>query len=316
MNEYSLHDIQDFLKIFYFDSPSLLVTPIPKGEENQNFKIEVDDKFYVLRVYSQAHSTTGVRNEKEIEFELDFMDHVRQKGVPTAIPIKNHFGRQVSEILLNGLPHFAVLMNYINGKEALAYSSENARLMAIQLVNMHKASLTYGYSAVRPWPGDIVRSGLTFYKENREHIGLHRNELDALYNQVAEGYKVIQSLKLPVGIVHGDIKLENVLFEKNEISGVLDFDDYRESFLLEELTRTLMHDLDSVDRNVIRSGQLGVFYEVFRMDNNISHIQLRQMDTFLKARFLYDMAAYSKNGLTWLIENIFTDLCIKKILLS
>lgn len=316
MNEYSLHDIQDFLKIFYFDSPSLLATPILKGEENQNFKIEVNDKLYVLRVYSQAHSTTGDRNEKEIEFELDFMKQVRQNGVPTAIPIKNHFGRQISEILLNGLPHFAVLMNYIKGKEDLAYSLENARLMANQLVNMHKASLTYGYSSVRPWPGDIVRSGLTFYEENREHIGLHRNELDSLYNQVDEGYKFIQSQNLPVGIIHGDIKLENVLFEKNEISGVLDFDDYRVSYLLEELTRTLMHDLDSEHRNVIRSGQVGVFYEVFRMNNNISHVQLSQLDTFLKARFLYDMAAYSKNDLTWLIEDIFADSNIKKTILS
>lgn len=316
MNDDSLLDIQDFLTKFFFNSHACLVTPLLKGEENQNFRIEIEEKYFVLRIYSLAHSTTGVRNKKEIMFELDFMDHVRRNGVPTAMPIKNSNGESISEILLNGETHFAVVMNFIQGEETPAYSSESARLMAEQLVKMHKASLSYGYSVVRHWPGDILKSGLTFYNENRKHIRLFRNELNSLWNQVSERYKLVQTLNLPIGIVHGDIKLENVLFEKKEVSAVLDFDDYRESYLLEEVTRTLMHDLDNVDRNVIRSGLLGVFFEVFRKDNNISEIQLSQLDTFLKARFLYDITAYSKNGLTWLVEDLFADSHIQQVILA
>ena len=300
-------ELENFLRRNYLASQTIFIEPISKGVENRNYRIETGGPVYVLRVYSLEHSTTGVRKRTDIEFELDFMDHARKQGIPTPRAIEDAGGAKVTEIWIEGKSHYAVLFSFLAGQEAPAYHAENARSMAETLLNLHKASLIYRYGTVRRWPGDIVGVGLACYRENREIIGPYRDKLDAIYAQAAEGYRQIQSQPLPFGIVHGDIKLENVLFENNRVKAVLDFDDYRESYLLEDLTRTVMHDLDSVEKNAIRSGQFEQFRKVFSEDKSISDMEMRQLDTFLKARFLYDIAIYVKNGLNGLVEDLFAD---------
>ena len=308
--------IVNFLKVNYLNDQTISIQPMLKGEENQNYRVESGGQAYVLRVYSREHSTTGLRSKPEIVFELDFMEHVQGQGVPTPDVIENFAGLKVSEIFLNGEPHYAALFSFVSGQEAPAYHSENARSMAEILLKMHKASQTYRYEAVRRWPGNIVGESLAYYRVNRGLSDLYQDKLDALYAQAAAGYRQIQSELLPTGIVHGDIKLENVLFAGNEVKAVLDFDDYRESYLLEELTRTVMHDLDSVERNAIRSGQFEQFRGVFARDASISAAEMGHLGTFLKARFLYDVTVYQQNDHTRLVADLFADPHVAELILA
>jgi Ser/Thr protein kinase RdoA (MazF antagonist) len=188
--------------------------------------------------------------------------------------------------------------------------------MAEMLLKLHKASRSYRYDTLRCWPGDIVEAGLVYYQENRNLADLHRVELDSLYTQTTERYRQIKSQPILIGIIHGDIKLENVLFEDNVVKAVLDFDDYRESYLIEDLTRTVMHDLDSVDRNAIRSGQIEQFREVFARERSIPGAGVGYLATFLKARFLYDVTVYRRNGLSGLVEDLFADPHVAQVILA
>ena len=308
--------IEYCLRENYLGSPTITIQPIWKGVENQNYRIESGRQAYVLRVYSREHSTTGLRNKAEIAFELDFMEHVRGQGVPTPVVFETAAGAKVAELSINGEPHFAVLFSFVAGQEAPAYHSENARLMAETLLKMHKASQTYHYDTVRRWPGNILGASLAYYRENRGLMDLYRDKLDALYTQAEEEYRQIQSQPLPIGIVHGDIKLENVLFAGNAVTAVLDFDDYRESYLLEDFTRTVMHDLDSVERNVIRSGQFEQFRAVFVQDASISAAEMGRLATFLKARFLYDVTVYWQNGHNALVADLFADAHMAEVILA
>ena len=309
--------VEDFLRKNYLDIfQTVSIQLISRGVENQNYLVETGKQAYVLRVYSRDHSITGSRKRAEIEFELDFMEHVRGQGVPAPEVIKNSSGAKINEMFINEKFHYSVLFSFIQGEEALAYNSENARSMAETLLKLHKASQIYQYETVRRWPGNIVGSSLAYYQENRGLSDLYRHKLDSIYAQAADGYKKIQSLPFPIGIVHGDIKLENVLFEGNHVIAILDFDDYRESYLVEELTRTVMHDLHSVEQNVIRSGQFELFRGVFARDDSISAAEMGYFDIFLKARFLYDITVYIKNGLNGLVEELFVDPHVAEIILA
>ena len=313
-NSYS--EVEYCLRENYLSGPSISIQPILKGVENQNYRVEFGGQAYVLRVYSREHSTTGLRNKSEIAFELDFMEHVREQGVPTPVVFETAAGAKVAELSFHGESHFAVLFSFVAGQEAPAYHPENARLMAETLLKMHKASQTYRYDTVRRWPGNILGESLAYYRDNRGIMDLHRDKLDALYAQAAAEYRQIQSQPLPTGIVHGDIKLENVLFAGNAVTAVLDFDDYRESYLLEDFTRTVMHDLDSVERNVIRSGQYEQFLTMFAGDMSISAAEMGHLAAFLKARFLYDVTVYRQNGHNGLVAELFTDPHVAEVILA
>jgi Ser/Thr protein kinase RdoA (MazF antagonist) len=309
--------IEDFLKENYLKhSRAISIQPISKGVENKNYLVETGEQAYVLRVYSRQHATTGLREKADIAFELDFMEHVRKQGVPTPAVIENFAGAKITEMWEDGKMHYSVLFSCMPGREAPAYNAENARSMARTLIDMHKASQAYPNHSVRRWPGDMVGSSLAYYRENRGLTGLHADKLDSLYTQAAGAYRKIKSQSLPTGIIHGDIKLENVLFEGDCVSAVLDFDDYRESYLLEEFTRTVMHDLDSLERNAIRSGHFAQFREVFARSESISQAEIVWLEPFLKARFLYDITVYMKNGLFGLVEDLFADPHVAELILA
>lgn len=297
-----------------FNAAVTSVQPIKKGEENRNFLVEMGANQYVLRVYSLEHSTTGPRKKSEIDFELDFIDFVHRLNVPTPQVIPTQYGEKIVMIRQNGEARYSVLFEYIKGEEATAYDAQNARAIAELLLRMRRASLAYPHGTVRKWPGDIIKISLDFYQQHRQRAGKYQQALDGIYVRASEGYQKIQGEWLPRGIIHGDIKLGNLLFERSEVRAVLDFDDYRESYLLEELTRTLLHDLDSATRNAIRSGCYPVFQKAFEGDASLPASELADLKTFLSARLLYDQTNYIINGDHQLVDEIFEDRYITEVI--
>lgn len=136
-------------------------------------------------------------------------------------------------------------------------------------------------------------------------IELHRQ----LESQKKE---MIQDLSM--GLVHGDVKLENILFESERLSAILDFDDFRFSFLLEDLVMTLMHNLHSQSKNMLRAG----FYDVFISQFEESFIagELDKLTYLLKARLVYDCCKYTIAGKKDIVTDILTDSQVEKYILK
>ena len=307
-------DIMQFIREHYFNTVPVGVQPIAKGEENQNYLISTDSERFVLRLYSLKHSTTGPRRRQDIDFELDFIDFADGRDVPTARVIPTLSGAKIAETCLDGQIRFAVLFAFSGGEEAAAYNERNARSTARLLGKMRGASLAYRYGAVRAWPGDIIQLSLDFYQQHRQQIAKYQGVLDNLYQQAVKGYAAVQNERLPRGIIHGDIKLGNLLFEGDEVTAVLDFDDYRESYLLEEVTRTLLHDLDSPARNAVRSGYYNVFHEALENDPTITAAELAHLSTFLRARLVYDITTYLLHGDYRLADEVLEDQHIAEVI--
>ena len=305
----SLTHICQFLQMHYFDSAPEAVTPITKGEENLNFHIAMPGGTgdYVLRVYSLKHSTTGARQASDIDFELDFIDRVRELGIPTPRIMPTRQARRWSALDIEDQLRYAVVFEYIRGEEAAAYTPAIARCVANTLRELRKAAVGLPVRALRPWPGDLVELSLKYYKEHRQDGGRYSQTLDVLAGWAWEAYHALKTRNLPRGILHGDLKLGNLLFQADQLAAILDFDDYRESFLLEELARTLMHDLDSPTRNPIRAGQYEMFQEVFSADASISPAEMECLPAFLQARFVYDVTTYLENGHFRLVDDLFSD---------
>ena len=104
-----------------------------------------------------------------------------------------------------------------------------------------------------------------------------------------------------------------MFFENNEISAVLDFDDYRFSFLIEEAVMALMHNLHSNTKNIIRSGNYESFMEMIT-DLDLKK-ELKNISFFLKVRYLYDLSKYLISKNYDLVSELWEDDYIKKYIL-
>jgi len=307
-------ELEALIRTNYLNTANILIKPIPKGVENQNYFVWLDGREFVLRVYSVKHATTGVRRKQDIDFEIHFIEHLRKHKVLTPEVIRTLDGSKIASAAINDETRYAVLFEYIIGEEPASYNEEIARSIAKTLLNIRKASSSFQYKEVRAWPGNIIEVSLNYYAENRRPIDIYKDVLDSLYDNASAGYEKIKKATLPTGIIHGDIKLENVLVDSNQVKAVLDFDDYRESYLLEELTRTLLHDLESTTRNAIRSGHFHDFREIFENDPSVSTTEMTSLKTFLRARFIYDVAVYLSHGYKGLVDELFEDKNIAEVM--
>jgi Ser/Thr protein kinase RdoA (MazF antagonist) len=312
----SYSEVEALIRTNYLNTGNIVIKPIPKGVENQNYYVWLDGREYVLRVYSVKHATTGLRRKQDIDFEIQFIEHLRKHKVLTPGVIRTLDGSKIVSAAINAEIRYAALFEYVAGEEPGSYNAEIARSIAETLLTIRKASSDFKYGEVRGWPGNIIEVSLNYYAKNRHLIDFYKDALDALYENAWAGYEKIKKEPLPTGIIHGDIKLENILVDSNQVKAVLDFDDCRESYLLEELTRTLLHDLESPTRNAIRSGYFHEFREIFAEDSSISGEEMVSLKTFMQARFIYDVTVYLSSGDKGLVEELFTDKNIGEVILA
>ncbi len=148
-----IRQIATFLRDHYREFGELSISPLSGGEENQNFRVTMGGSATVLRIYSLSHSTTGPRKKQDIEFELDFIDHLLECGVPTPRVIRTREGEKVAEAIIARQTHYAVLFEFAPGEEATEYNpliaSEMARLLLAMRIASHEFSIHYGAPVAR-----------------------------------------------------------------------------------------------------------------------------------------------------------------------
>ena len=291
---------------FEFKNPNL--EPIDSGEENRNYKITVPHYRFLLRVYSRDHSTTGSRLKSQIEQEHRFINHLAGRGVPTPLPVKNLSNEAIFECDSN---RFATLFEFVDGRHPAEYRKEIANQVGQLLRQIREASKSFQEKPTRNWDSDTTEHYLqTYYSIKSKFSAKQRSILNKLAGSVEASLDEIKQLER--GFIHGDVKLGNLLFSADsELSAVIDFDDFRKAYFIAELTRTLMHDLHNPQQNAIRSGNASAMIDAYRPNDD----ELKHLNVFLKARFLYDVGSYIHNDLDELVDALLNDQHIKQLIL-
>jgi len=190
------------------------LTGIIQGVENSNYFLETIKNGqitkYVLTLFERR-----VRKE-DIPFYLGVMDGFAAHGlqVPSSIVDKN------GETIQNVADRPAVIISFLNGAQRMLPTFSDCAAMGSVTAQMHKAantiplSRTNGLSLIG-WSdlaaqcvdrADECTPGLQHFIET---------ELDWLKQHWPMG--------LPTGIIHADLFPDNVFFNGNEISGIIDF---------------------------------------------------------------------------------------------
>jgi Ser/Thr protein kinase RdoA (MazF antagonist) len=183
------------------------VSPIG-ANGNRHWRVRRGCDGFVLRMYRNGQSDSSIR------YELDILNHLRSRGWPVAAAVGDtvlHSGYVFALFpLLPGNPHEEETADQRRGRGRLL-AELHRELSAMTDMGQRSGwkradEVTHSIEADYLRPGDTPRT-----------IALHlervRDRLDAA-----------GASSFPVTVIHGDFIAQNLLFQRDELSGVLDFD--------------------------------------------------------------------------------------------
>ncbi|HEX6003456.1 MAG TPA: homoserine kinase [Burkholderiales bacterium] len=179
---------------------------IPAGIENTNYFVTTSAGRYVLTLFEKLQP-------RELPFYLHLMAHLSAHGVPAPDPVPDVRGELFGT--LNGKP--AALVSFLPGRDVSEPKPHHCEQVGDMLAAMHLAGASYRLRMENPrgakWWRAVMPDIIPFL--GGAEAGMLREEIR------------FQSLQrwpqLPRGVVHADLFRDNVLFEHERISGVIDF---------------------------------------------------------------------------------------------
>jgi homoserine kinase type II len=179
---------------------------ISAGIENTNYFVTTTAGRYVLTLFEKLTAA-------ELPFYLNLMAHLADHGIPSARPIPDLEGELLGE--LNDKP--AALVSFLPGKDVAQPAHAHCRAVGSMLARIHKAGLSYAASMENP-------RGLAWWKTvSPEIAGFLGTDEGALLKSEVGAQAAQNFAVLPQGAIHADLFRDNVLFEGERISGVIDF---------------------------------------------------------------------------------------------
>jgi len=180
--------------------------PIEAGIENSNYFVTTSQGRYVLTLFERLPAA-------ELPFYLDLMAHLARHGIPCPAPIANLSDQYLES--LNGKP--AALVTRLPGRSLERPGEGHCAELGALLARMHLAARSYGAYLENPrgpkWWRVAAKEVLPFLKKDQAE--LLESEL-----QFQSGQRFPD---LPRAAVHADLFRDNALFERERISGVIDF---------------------------------------------------------------------------------------------
>ena len=195
---------------------------IKKGIENTNYLLRTSKKKYILTIFEKRVQ------KKDLPFFMSLMEGLNQKKIICPKPLKNSNGKYLSTIQNKPFS----IVTFLKGTDKANLNYKNCFDIGKNIAKFHK-----------------VTSKIKLYRENSMSISKLSNLLKSIKftsNKVApkleptlkaclKNIKNQWPKKLPSGIIHGDLFIDNIFFNKNKFSGFIDFYFSSNDYLMYEI---------------------------------------------------------------------------------
>ena len=182
---------------------------ITKGIENTNYLLKTKKNKFILTIFEKRVSN------KEIPFFMKLMDQLNYSKINCPKPLKSNNG----SYLIKLKNKTACIVSFIQGKDKNKLSSKNCFEVGKIIAEIHR-----------------ITKNIKIYRKNSmginnldpllKSIKFKSNKFNNLEKFLKDNLKYIKKNwpnKLPNGIIHGDLFVDNIFFKNNKLSGVIDF---------------------------------------------------------------------------------------------
>ncbi|MBI5284786.1 MAG: homoserine kinase [Chloroflexi bacterium] len=222
--------------------PTAIAT-VAAGRYNTHWRVTTPGGDYALRRYNQA------RLASSIPYEHAMLEHVAARGWPVAAPVKSRDGATVVE----SEGRCYALFPWLPGQPGPAHSTAHLRVKGRLLARLHRDMASFGAGEQRAgfgrvWELDLPLQSSRFTTFNemlrefgREHArlasGIRAQRYRSLRELTRSSYGDLADVE-----IHGDFQRDNLLFDRGELTGVLDFDNAHRDARVVDLAWSIISD--------------------------------------------------------------------------
>ena len=182
---------------------------IKQGIENTNYLLRSKDEKFILTIFEKRVS------KNEIPFFMKLMDQLNVSKINCPKPLKNNNDKYL--IKLKGKT--ACIVSFLKGKDKKNLNLKNCYDVGKMVAQMHLSTKkiklyrknSMGLKNLYPLLNSIKFKSKKF--NNLEKF------LKINFNDIKKKWPK----KLPSGIIHGDLFIDNIFFNNNKLSGIIDF---------------------------------------------------------------------------------------------
>ena len=194
---------------------------IKQGIENTNYLLRTKNKKFILTIFEKRVSN------KEIPFFMKLMDRLNNSKINCPKPLRTINGNYLIKLKNKT----ACIVSFLEGKDKKKLNSKNCFEIGKIIAQMHlvtkKIKLfrknSMGVKNLNPLLKSIK------FKSKKS------NNLEKFLVNNLKNIKKNWPKKLPKGIIHGDLFIDNIFFKKNKFSGIIDFYFAANDYLMYEI---------------------------------------------------------------------------------
>ncbi len=182
---------------------------IKQGIENTNYLLKSKNSKFILTIFEKRVL------KKEIPFFINLMDRLSSLGVNCPKPLKNKNGK----FLVNIQNKTACIVSFLKGKDKKNLTPRNCYEVGSLIAQIHMYTKKMKLSRVNSM-------GIKKLKPLINKIKFKSREFNNLEKFLRINLRDINKKwpkKLPNGIIHGDLFIDNIFFKNDKLSGIIDF---------------------------------------------------------------------------------------------
>ena len=206
LNKSEIEEIISLYKLKNLES----FAPIEEGIENTNYVIIANKKKYILTIFEKRVK------EQDLPFFCELISLLNKSGFKCPLPLLNLENNPISKFKRKKL----TILTFISGKSKENLSNENCEDIGKEAAKLHL--LTSNFKIQRKNALSIESWRNMFENIKDKCIKIHKD----LPNLIEANLKDIEKnwpSNLPSGIIHADLFKDNIIFENNKVSGIIDF---------------------------------------------------------------------------------------------
>ena len=183
---------------------------IEEGIENTNYFLSVNNKKFILTIYEKRVKST------DLPFFSDLMSSLNKADFKCPAPISNNDNSTITNFEGKKL----MIVSFLEGKAKQNLSPKNCKSIGVEAAKMHK--LTKNFKLKRQ--NDLsVNSWRGLFDSVKDRCSKLHKDLPKLIEENLTSVERHWPKDLPKGIIHADLFQDNIFFDKDKFSGIIDY---------------------------------------------------------------------------------------------